>query len=82
MNTAPFTRSQIFAVLWMALIVAYLFTGPRNFGPVPVQLSWLIIGATIFSLIVLGKRFPLFGLFLIIMITSAFSRGGRGRRRW
>ena len=38
----------------------------------------------IFSLVVLGKRYPMFGYFLIIMIVSAFSRGsgGRYRRRW
>ena len=33
--------------------------------------------AAIFSLIVLGKRYPMFGYFLIVMICSAIS-GGRG----
>ena len=38
--------------------------------------------AAIFSLIVLGKRYPKFGYFLIIMIATAFNSAGRGRRRW
>ena len=42
--------------------------------------------AAIFSFIVLGKRYPVFGYFLIIMICSAISRGGYypyyRRRRW
>jgi hypothetical protein len=41
---------------------------------------WMGFGI-IFSLVILGKRFPMFGYFLIIMICSAFSRGGY-RRRW
>ena len=36
--------------------------------------------AGIFSLIVLGKRYPMFGLFLLMVISSLMS-GGR-RRRW
>ena len=63
----------------MVLIGFYLFTGPRNFT-VSTEVSGLLVGATIFSLIVLGKRFPMFGLFLLMLITSLMS-GGR-RRRW
>jgi hypothetical protein len=80
MNTAPFTRSQIFAVLWMVLVGCYLFGGPRNYGPVPTPIAFLTVGATIFSLWTLGKRFPMFGLFLLMLISSLMS-GGR-RRRW
>jgi hypothetical protein len=64
----------------MAVVIAYLFNGPRGFGPVPVQLSFLLVSATVFSLVVLGKRFPMFGLFLLIMISSAISGGRRGQR--
>ena len=64
----------------MVLIGFYLFTGPRNFT-VSTEISFLLVGATIFSLIVLGRRFPMFGLFLLMMISSLMS-GGRGRRRW
>ena len=81
MDTRPFTRSQIFAVIWMAVVVAYLFGGPRNFT-VSTEVSFLIVTSTIFALVTLGKRFPMFGLFLLMMITAAFRGGGRGRRRW
>jgi hypothetical protein len=40
-----------------------------------------VINGAAFSLFVLGKRFPLFGLFLIMMMTSLLRGGGR-RRRW
>jgi hypothetical protein len=81
MNTAPFTRSQIFALLWMTVVIAYLFGGPRNCGPAPTPIAFAVIGATLFSLIVLGKRFPWFGLFLL-MLLSELMRGGRRRRWW
>jgi hypothetical protein len=79
MNTEPFTKSVIFSLFWMAIIVAYLFNGPRGFGPVPVEVSWLLVGTTIFSLVVLGRRFPMFGLFLLFVILNLMS-GGRRRR--
>jgi hypothetical protein len=79
MNTEPLTKSQIFALLWMVLIGFYLFTGPRNFT-VSTEISFLLVGATIFSLITLGRRFPMFGLFLLMVIASLM-RGAAGRRR-
>ena len=83
MDTRPFTRPQIFSLIWLAVIVAYLFGGPRNYGPVPVQISFLLVGATLISLIALGKRYPTFGLFMLMMITAAFRGGGRrGLRLW
>jgi hypothetical protein len=69
-----------FASLWLVGLVYYFITSPAGMTPFPVAAGWIIIGTTIFSLIVLGKRFPMFGLFLVIMITSLM-RGGR-RRRW
>jgi len=48
--------------------------------PLPVAAGWIILGTTIVSLIVLGKRFPMFGLFLLMLIPSLM-RGGRRRRR-
>ena len=65
----------------MAVVVAYLFGGPRGHGPAPTPIAFLIVGATIFSLFTLGKRFPLFGLFLLALLSACMS-GGRGRRRW
>ena len=52
--------------------------------PLPQFLVWPLLGATIFSLFVLGKRFPMFGLFLILLIANLVgSRGGSYyRRRW
>jgi hypothetical protein len=60
-------------------IVAYLFGGPPNYGPVPVELAWLLVGTTIFSFVVLGKRFPTFGYCTIIIVCGLLSglRGGR-----
>ena len=64
-------------------ILAYLLLGHSMDGwPENVRLYMGFAG--ICSLIILGKRFPMFGYFLIVMIVSAFSRGsgGRYRRRW
>ena len=79
MDTRPLTKSQIFSVLWMVLIGFYLFTGPRNFT-VSTEISFLLVGLTVFALWTLGRRFPMFGLFLLMLISSLMS-GGRGRRR-
>jgi hypothetical protein len=79
MNTEPLTKSQIFSLLWMLLIGFYLFTGPRNFT-VSTEISFLLVGLTVFALWTLGRRFPMFGLFLLMLISSLMS-GGRGRRR-
>ena len=67
----------------MAVVVAYLFGGPRNYGPVPTPVAFLTVGSTVFALIVLGRRFPLFGLFLLGILSSLLSGGrGGGHRRW
>ena len=81
MDTRPLTKSQIFSVLWMVLIGFYLFTGPRNFT-VSTEISFLLVGATIFSLIVLGRRFPMFGYCTIVIFVGLLSAltGSRGRR--
>jgi hypothetical protein len=65
-----------FALLWLVGFVYFFISPPAGMTPFPVAAGWIIIGTTIFSLIVLGKRFPMFGLFLLIMITSLM-RGGR-----
>ncbi len=60
-------------------ILAYLALG-HNLAAIPENVRlWMGMGGIV-ALVILGKRFPMFGLFLIIMITSAFSRGGRCRR--
>jgi hypothetical protein len=70
-----------FSLLWLVGLVYYFVTSPAGMTPLPVAAGWIILGTTIVSLIVLGKRFPMFGLFLLMMISSLMS-GGRGRRRW
>jgi hypothetical protein len=70
-----------FSILWLVGLVYYFVTAPRGMAPFPVAVAWVIIGATIFALRTLGRRFPMFGLFLLMVIASLM-RGGRGRRRW
>jgi hypothetical protein len=78
MDTRPFTKSQIFSVIWMAVVVAYLFGGPRPTS-VSTPIAYMVVGSTIFSLFTLGKRFPLFGWFLFGLFNGMT---GGGRRRW
>jgi hypothetical protein len=60
-------------------ILGYLMLGHiGSEWPETVRLYMGLAG--IFSLIVLGKRYPMFGLFLLMVISSLMS-GGR-RRRW
>jgi hypothetical protein len=78
-DTPPLTRSVTFSALWLVGLVYYFVTAPP-LTPFPLWFGWTVILTTIFALIVLGRRFPMFGLFLLIMITSLM-RGGR-RPRW
>ena len=55
-----------FSLLWLVGLVYFFITAPAGMSPFPVAAGWVIIGTTLFSLIVLGKRFPMFGLFLLI----------------
>jgi hypothetical protein len=63
-------------------ILGYLLLGHMvNDWPEQVRLYMGMAG--IFSLIVLGIRYPAFGAFMLMMITAALSGGrGGGRRRW
>jgi hypothetical protein len=79
-NTQPFTKFQIFAAIWMAVVIAYLFNGPRGYGAAPTPIAFLTVGSTVFALFTLGKRFRMFGLFLLMVISSLVSGGRRGRR--
>lgn len=67
---------------WLGIFAYLALAGALKALPEQVNL-WMGF-AVIFALIVLGKRFPMFGYFLIIMICSALFRGGVGRyrRRW
>jgi hypothetical protein len=51
--------------------------------PLPQFLVWPLLGASIAALFVLGKRFPMFGLFLILLINNLMQgRGYYRRHRW
>jgi hypothetical protein len=62
-------------------ILGYLLLGHMT-SDWPEQVRLYMGLAAIFAFIVLGRRYPMFGLFLLMMITAAFRGGGRGRRRW
>ena len=63
-------------------ILGYLMLGHiGNEWPETVRLYMGLIG--IFSLIVLGKHYPGFGAFMLMIIVAALNGGrGGGRRRW
>jgi hypothetical protein len=70
-----------FSILWLVGLVYYFVTAPAGMTPIPVSMGWVVIGVTIFALWTLGRRFPMFGLFLLMLISTLMS-GGRGRARW
>jgi hypothetical protein len=81
LHDVPVMTRVEFSILWLVGLVYFLFSSPANMTPLPVAAGWVVIAVTLFALIVLGRRFPWFGLFLLMVITSLMS-GGRGRRRW
>jgi hypothetical protein len=80
LHDVPVMTRVEFSLLWLVGLVSYFVTAPAGMTPFPVAVGWVIISVTLFALITLGKRFPLFGLFLLMLI-SGLMRGGR-RRRW
>jgi hypothetical protein len=78
LHDMPLTRVE-FSVLWLVGIVYFFISAPAGMTPFPVAAGWVIIGTTVFSLVVLARRFPLFGYFLVGVL-SGLMRGGR--RRW
>ena len=71
------------SAVWLGTFMLYILF--VNHGqPLPQFLVWPLLGATIVALVVLGKRFPMFGLFLIILIADLVlgRRGSYYRRRW
>jgi hypothetical protein len=48
--------------------------------PIPQFLVWPLLAASIAALFVLGKRFPMFGLFLILLINNLMRGRGYYRR--
>jgi hypothetical protein len=79
LHLVPLTRVE-FSILWLVGLVYYFVTAPLGMTPFPVAVGWAIIATTIFALVVLSRRFPLFGYFLVALVAGLMS-GGR-RRRW
>ena len=68
------------SAVWLGFFMLLLISGGQ---PLPQFLVWPLLAASIASLFVLGKRFPMFGLFLILLIANLIgSRGSYYRRRW
>ena len=69
------------SAVWLGTFMLYMLF--VNHGqPLPQFLVWPLLGATIAALVVLGKRFPMFGLFLILLINNLMRGRGYYRRRW
>jgi hypothetical protein len=64
----------------MVLIGFYLFAGPRGWGPAPLPVALAVCGATIAALVVLGRRWPLFGYLVLCFFSGLIGMGRRGRR--
>ena len=79
LHDVPVMTRVEFSLLWLVGIVYFFISAPAGMTPFPVAAGWVIIGTTLFSLVVLARRFPLFGYFLVGVL-SGLMRGGR--RRW
>jgi hypothetical protein len=69
----PMTRVE-FSLLWLVGLGYYFITAPLSMSPFPVAVGWVIIGLTIFSLCVLSRRFPLFGWFMLGLLSGLMGR--------
>jgi hypothetical protein len=73
------------SAVWLGFFMLLLISGGQ---PLPQFLVWPMLGASVAALFVLGKRFPMFGLFLIFLIMNLITRGRYYpyyypyRRRW
>jgi hypothetical protein len=68
----------ISAVFLGSFLLYLLFV---NHGqPLPQFLVWPLLGASIAALVVLGKRSPMFGLFLILLVNNLMRGRGYYRR--
>ena len=67
--------AYIYAFLWMAGVVGFIVSAPKNIQPMPGWVGLIVVVGTIWSLFVLAKRFPMFGYFLACVITSLMTKG-------
>jgi len=87
----PLSKSEIFSLVWMAVVLLFIFTAPRDQASFGEGMAWIITATTIFSLVILSMRWPLLGVCIIGFIQGLCGwRGGYGyggyiirrRRRW
>jgi hypothetical protein len=79
-HDVPVMTRVEFSALWLFGLVYFFISAPAGMLPFPVAAGWVIIATTIFALAALSRRFPLFGWFMLGLL-SGLMRGGR-RRRW
>ena len=65
------------SAVWLGFFMLLLISGGQ---PLPQFLVWPMLGASIAALFVLGKRFPMFGLFLILLVNNLMRGRGYYRR--
>ena len=65
-------------MLWLVLLVAFLFTGMDG-KPLPAPVVVFGVGATLFSLVALGRKWPWFGLFLAMVFYDPVCSACGGR---
>jgi len=92
-NNRPLSKTEIFSLIWMAVVVLYILTVPPGVGTTPEGIGWVIVATTIFSIVTLSMRYPIIGLIILLFIQGLMGwRGGYGyggyistrrrRRRW
>jgi hypothetical protein len=86
----PLSKSELFSLVWMAVVLLYIFTAPRGQASFGEGMAWIIAATTLFSVVVLSIRWPLFGFLVISFIQGLcgwrsypyyYYRSYR-RRRW
>jgi hypothetical protein len=87
----PLSKSEMFSLVWMAVVVLFILTAPRGQASFGEGMAWIIAGTTVFSLVVLSLRWPMLGICIIGFIQGLcgwrsyyypYYRGYRRWRRW
>jgi hypothetical protein len=68
--------------LWLVLVACWIFAGPRNTAAFPLPVAYAVVGATIASLVVLGRRFPTFGYLVLCFFAGLIDMRQPWRGRW
>jgi hypothetical protein len=67
--------------LWLVVVLAWIFAGPRGGGPFALWAACTVCGLTLASLITIGRRWPFAGYLMLCFVAGLFG-GRRGGRRW